>query len=187
MTLQGTATPLFFTAVTAELHVFTVLEFHPSQPYMSMKAVPHGYSTGKLICRLNTQCCTATEVSHLVVDLQVGGTHKELALCSVPIVLNIHEDIFNGPGDDAPAGPTVSPLHCEGLAGACLTICNNSCIVALHANVALLPYLTNCWQLTVIVMGSVHFHMSRHAIQCNVMQQEGIASHTACLHITAKT
>lgn len=79
------------------------------------------------------RCCSAAEPPYLIVDLQVGCAHQELALCSVPVILNVHEDIFNGPGDDTPAGPTVSPLHCEGLAGACLAICNDGCIVALQA------------------------------------------------------
>ena len=94
----------------------------------------HEGSTGKLKDR-QARWHVLQKVPYLIVDLQIGGAHKKLALCSVPVVFNVHEDILNGPGDDTPAGPAVSPLHCEGLASACLTICNDGCIVALHANV----------------------------------------------------
>lgn len=71
-------------------------------------------------------------LAHLIVDLQVRGTDKKLALGGVPVILNVHENILNGSGNDAPARAGVRSLHCECLACTCLAICNDGCIVALQ-------------------------------------------------------
>lgn len=116
-------------------------------------------------------CCSAAEAPYLIVDLQVGCAHQELALCSIPVILNVHEDVLNGPGDDTPAGPTVSPLHCEGLAGACLAICNDGCIVALQAmRVTFACSHEECAPLSVLAYDA----MQCNAICCTWMQCEAI-------------
>lgn len=79
-----------------------------------------------------TLCNQEGQTADLIVDLQIGGSDKELALSSIPVIFNVHEDILNGTGDYAPAGPRVGPFHSERLAGACLSVCYNSCIVTLQ-------------------------------------------------------
>ena len=76
--------------------------------------------------------CMKRGHADLIVDLQVGSPDKKLALSSISVILNIHEDILNGTGDDTPAGARVGSFHSEGLACASLTICNDSCIVSLQ-------------------------------------------------------
>ena len=74
----------------------------------------------------------------LIVDLQIGSPHKKFALGSIPVIFYVHEDIFNGTRNDAPAGTRVGPLHGERLTCAGLTICNDSCIIPLQSCVAIL-------------------------------------------------
>lgn len=40
----------------------------------------------------------------LIVDLQIGSPDKELALGSISVIFNVHEDILNGTGYNTPAG-----------------------------------------------------------------------------------